>query len=108
LPLSKSEDFFKIGVAAAIDYGYEPEVTLFIAAYNEKDYVASKMKNTLELEYSKDKLNIVWVTDGSDDGTPEMLSNYPNTTVHHLDARNGKIGAMNRGMDIRKHTHSRL
>jgi hypothetical protein len=27
-----------------IDYTYEPEVTLFIAAYNEKDYVEAKMK----------------------------------------------------------------
>ena len=96
----KIRRFFKIGVIKNVDYSYEPEVTLFITAYNEKDYVASKMKNTLELEYPKEKLNIVWVTDGSDDGTPEMLSNYPNTTVHHLDARNGKIGAMNRGMEF--------
>ena len=31
-----------------------------------------------------------------------MLNGYPNTTVHHLDARNGKIGAMNRGMEFVK------
>lgn len=89
---------FKIGNKANPNPDYEPEVTLFIAAYNEKDYVAAKMKNSLELEYPKDKLHIVWVTDGSDDGTPELLKGYPNTSVHHLDARNGKIGAMNRGM----------
>jgi len=77
---------------------YEPDVTLFIAAYNEKDYVEAKMKNSLALDYPKEKLNIIWVTDGSDDGTPDLLRKYPNTTVHHLDARNGKIGAMNRGM----------
>ncbi|NHM07418.1 glycosyltransferase [Flavobacterium sp. CYK-4] len=94
----KIRRFFKIGTTETVDESYEPEVTLFIAAYNEKDYVAAKMKNTAELEYPKEKLKIVWVTDGSDDGTPEMLSNYPNTTVHHLAARNGKIGAMNRGM----------
>ncbi len=93
---------FKIGKIKGTYYGYEPEVTLFITAYNEKDCVEAKMKNTFELEYPKEKLNIVWVTDGSDDGTPEMLSNYPNTTVHHLDARKGKIGAMNRGMEFVK------
>tara|TARA_R110000787_G_scaffold280945_7_gene391986 strand:- start:467 stop:1657 length:1191 start_codon:yes stop_codon:yes gene_type:complete len=96
----KIRRFFGIGKKAAIDYSFEPEVTLFIAAYNEKDYVEAKMKNSFELEYPKEKLNIVWVTDGSDDGTPELLSEYPNTTVHHLDARNGKIGAMNRGMNF--------
>lgn len=93
---------FKIGKKVDLDSSYVPEVTLFIAAYNEKNYVAAKMKNSLELEYPKDKLNIVWVTDGSDDGTPELLIKYPNTTVHHLDARNGKIGAMNRGMEFVK------
>lgn len=98
----KIRRFFKIGNKAEIDSTYEPEVTLFIAAYNEKDYVEAKMKNSLELEYPKDKLNIVWVTDGSDDGTPDLLKGYPNTTVHHLDARNGKIGAMNRGMEFVK------
>ncbi|PIV94241.1 MAG: glycosyl transferase, partial [Flavobacteriaceae bacterium CG17_big_fil_post_rev_8_21_14_2_50_33_15] len=75
---------------------------LFIAAYNEKEYVEAKMKNSLELEYPKDKLNIIWVTDGSNDGTPYLLKGYPNTTVHHLDERNGKIGAMNRGMQFIK------
>lgn len=98
----KVRRIFRIGKKAEIDYAYEPEVTLFIAAYNEKDYVEAKMNNTLELEYPKEKLNIIWVTDGSDDGTPDLLKGYPNTTVHHLDERNGKIGAMNRGMGFVK------
>lgn len=98
----KIRRFFKIGKKVEIDPTYEPEVTLFIAAYNEKDYVAAKMKNTLELEYPKEKMNIIWVTDGSDDGTPDLLKGYPHTTVHHLDERNGKIGAMNRGMEFVK------
>lgn len=89
-----------IGKKVAVDHSYEPEVTLFIAAYNEKDYVKTKMQNSYELEYPKEKLNIVWVTDGSDDGTQELLKGYENTTVYHLDARNGKIGAMNRGMEF--------
>ena len=98
----KVRRFFKIGKKVEINPSYEPEVTLFITAYNEKDYVEVKMKNTLELEYPKEKINIIWVTDGSDDGTPDLLKGYPNTTVHHLDERNGKIGAMNRGMDYVK------
>jgi cellulose synthase/poly-beta-1,6-N-acetylglucosamine synthase-like glycosyltransferase len=89
---------FKIGKKPIPNPDYEPEVTLFIAAYNEKDYVDAKMKNSLELDYPKEKLNIIWVTDGSDDGTPDLVRKYPNATVLHLDARNGKIGAMNRGM----------
>ncbi|MGE5424746.1 MAG: glycosyltransferase family 2 protein [Syntrophothermus sp.] len=82
-----------------ISEDYEPEVTLFIAAYNEKDFVEEKMKNCLSLDYPADKLHILWITDGSDDGTPEMLRRYREVEVHHRDERSGKIGAMNRGMN---------
>lgn len=85
-----------------IDTGYEPDVTLFLAAYNEKDFVAEKIKNSMELEYPPEKLHMVWVTDGSDDGTPEELKKYDGIVVHHLPQRNGKIGAMNRGMKFVK------
>lgn len=94
----KIKRLFRLGKKIQIDPNYEPEVTLFIAAYNEKNYIDAKMKNTLALDYPKDKLNIVWVTDGSDDGTPDIIKTYKEATVYHLDERNGKIGAMNRGM----------
>jgi cellulose synthase/poly-beta-1,6-N-acetylglucosamine synthase-like glycosyltransferase len=84
------------------DPKYEPDVTLFIAAYNERDYVEEKVKNTLELDYPREKLHMVWVTDGSDDGTPDLLRQYDGLEVHHLPERNGKIGAMNRGMKMVK------
>jgi cellulose synthase/poly-beta-1,6-N-acetylglucosamine synthase-like glycosyltransferase len=81
---------------------YEPEVTLFVAAYNEKDYVHEKVKNSFSLNYPKEKVKQVWVTDGSDDGTPDILKTYEGIEVHHLDERGGKIGAMNRGMKFVK------
>jgi len=81
---------------------YEPDVTLFIAAYNEKNFVAEKIKNSRELEYPANKLHMVWITDGSDDGTPETLFNYEGIEVHHQPQRSGKIGAMNRGMQFVK------
>jgi len=81
---------------------YEPEVTLFIAAYNEKDFVEEKIKNSRELEYPASKLHMIWITDGSNDGTPEALFNYDGVEVHHLSQRSGKIGAMNRGMQFVK------
>jgi len=76
-----------------------PPVTLLIAAYNEFDYVHQKMKNTAELNYPADKLHVMWVTDGSDDGTPELIrSSYPGVEVLHLPERKGKIAAMNRAV----------
>lgn len=84
------------------DPDYEPEVTLFIAAYNEKDFVGAKIMNSRELDYPAEKLLKVWVTDGSNDGTPYLLKQYKDVEVHHLKERNGKIGAMNRGMKLVK------
>ena len=84
------------------DEVYEPEVTLFIAAYNESDFVDQKMKNCRELDYPADRVRIVWVTDGSNDGTPDLLRKYSGVDVHHVPERNGKIGAMNRGMKLVK------
>lgn len=80
------------------DINYEPEVTILIAAYNEKENVVSKVENTRSLNYPKEKIKHIWVTDGSNDGTPQMLAAYPDVEVLHLDERRGKIAAMNRAM----------
>ena len=79
-----------------------PEVTLLIAAYNEQDYVKSKVENTLQLNYPAEKLHQIWVTDGSNDKTPELLAGYPEVEVLHKPERNGKIAAMNRGIKFVK------
>lgn len=79
-----------------------PEVTLLVAAYNEQDYVHKKVENSMSLIYPKDKLRLVWVTDGSDDNTPELLKQYDNIQVLHKPERSGKIAAMNRAMKFVK------
>lgn len=92
------------GKSNSVDTEYEPEVTLFVAAYNEKDYVDAKVNNSFSLEYPQNKVRQVWVTDGSDDGTPDLLKKYADrgVEVYHTPERGGKIGAMNRGMDFVK------
>ena len=87
---------------AAEEKDFEPEVTLFVTAYNEKDFIDAKIKNSLSLDYPKEKVRQVWITDGSDDGTPEMLSHYEGVEVYHLPLRAGKVAAMNRGMQFVK------
>lgn len=78
--------------------GYEPDVCLFVTAYNEKDFIEQKVENSYQLDYPKNKIQYVWVTDGSEDGTPDLLRNYENLEVYHEPARRGKMHAMNRGM----------
>jgi cellulose synthase/poly-beta-1,6-N-acetylglucosamine synthase-like glycosyltransferase len=42
------------------------------------------------------------VTDGSDDGTPDILRKFDHMEVYHLPERRGKMHAMNRGMQFVK------
>lgn len=81
---------------------YEPEVTLFVSAFNEKEFLAAKIANSKSLNYPQDKVRQIWVTDGSDDGTPDLLRKYRDVDVYHKDERAGKIAAMNRGMNFVK------
>ncbi|KAF0128774.1 MAG: family 2 glycosyl transferase [Bacteroidetes bacterium] len=101
--LVKLKRMFK-KTAPLYDSFYEPEVTLFVAAYNEKDYVNAKVQNSLEMEYPSEKIKQIWITDGSDDGTPDLIKQFqnPNIEVYHVPQRGGKIGAMNRGMQFVK------
>ncbi|MBV5311722.1 MAG: glycosyltransferase family 2 protein [Prolixibacteraceae bacterium] len=76
-----------------------PDVCLIIAAYNEKDYVDQKIQNSLSLIYPPEKLKIIWVNDGSDDGTPDLVAKYPQIVLLHNPKRSGKIEGMNRGVE---------
>jgi biofilm PGA synthesis N-glycosyltransferase PgaC len=77
-----------------------PPVTLLIAAYNELDVLIEKIENNSAIDYPRDKLKIVWITDGSDDGSPDILRKYPDHVVYHRDVREGKTSAINRGMQL--------
>lgn len=75
-----------------------PEVTLLVPAYNEDRFVIRKVNNTLELDYPKEKLKIIWIIDGTTDDTYNLLCRYPEITIMYERERRGKIHAMNRGM----------
>lgn len=98
--LSLLSKLFKSNKSKNLNTVYEPEVTLFVAAYNELEVIGKKLENSLSLNYPAKKLNHVWITDGSNDGSFEALSKYNNIKVYHKDERNGKIGAINRGINF--------
>ncbi|MCI0658600.1 MAG: glycosyltransferase, partial [Acidobacteria bacterium] len=49
-----------------------PSVSLIIPAYNEEAVIARKIRNSLELDYPPDRLEIVVVSDGSSDATERV------------------------------------
>lgn len=80
--------------------GFTPAVALVIAAYNEEDYIEDKIQNTLLLDYPAGKLHVYFITDGSNDSTPDIVARYPQMTLLHQPERRGKAAAMNRALDI--------
>lgn len=77
---------------------FQPEVTLIVTAYNESDCISEKINNTFAIDYPKDKINYLFVTDGSDDDTPLIVSNYPQIKHLHQKERKGKIAAVQRAI----------
>lgn len=49
-----------------------PRVSLIIPAYNEERVIERKIRNSLELDYPRERLEIVVVSDGSSDATEKV------------------------------------
>ncbi len=77
-----------------------PAVTLLVAAYNEADILAEKLENCYALDYPSEHLHLLFVTDGSNDASAEILASEEGITHLHEAARNGKIAAVKRAMQF--------
>ena len=79
---------------------YKPSVTLLIAAYNEETVIEDKIKNSFSIDYPKGLFQILLVTDGSADKTPEIAKRYIpyGIEILHEPARRGKMAAINRAL----------
>ena len=75
-----------------------PSLTVVVTAYNEVDCIEEKIQNTLGLNYPQNKIHFIFVTDGSDDGTEEIVARFPLIKLLHDPVRRGKISAMHRAM----------
>ena len=73
-----------------------PSISLIIAAFNEEVLIRDKIINSLALDYPKELLEIIFVTDGSDDKTPEIVASFSELTLLHSAERRGKSNAINR------------
>lgn len=82
-----------------------PRVTMLIPAYNEQGHLPDKIANLKELDYPADKLQIIFISDGSSDGTNELLSSVKqsNVEVLVLPERGGKPSALNHGVARARH-----
>ncbi|MEY4884902.1 MAG: hypothetical protein RL151_211 [Bacteroidota bacterium] len=77
---------------------YKPRIAFIIPAYNEASVIEEKCRNTLALDYPPESLDIIVVTDGSTDRTPELAARFRRVRVLNKAERGGKAAALNRAV----------
>ena len=80
--------------------GYTPRISVLIAAYNEEEAIERKIRQTLALEYPKEKLEVLVLSDCSTDRTDEIVNAFPDSRVRlvRMPERRGKTFAQNIGV----------
>ena len=80
-----------------------PSVSFLVPAYNEEDSIANTIDHLLDLDYPKDKIQIIVINDGSKDGTKKVIQKYVSKykKVILLDKPNsGKADSLNKGIKL--------
>ena len=75
-----------------------PSVSFIVAAYNEEDCIENKIANSLEQRFPSEKLEYIFITDGSSDRTAAIIEKYPSIKLLHSPDRKGKSAALNRAV----------
>jgi cellulose synthase/poly-beta-1,6-N-acetylglucosamine synthase-like glycosyltransferase len=77
-----------------------PSVSLILAVHNEEDHIGAKLDNLLGLDYPSEKLEIIVVSDKSDDRTDDIVASYADRGVVllALPERGGKHRAQEMGI----------
>jgi glycosyltransferase involved in cell wall biosynthesis len=77
-----------------------PTVSMIIPVYNEAGRLGRKIANTLALDYPTDRLEVVFVSDGSTDGTVDVIKSNEGHGIAliELPVRGGKAAALNAGL----------
>ncbi len=93
-----------IGRRAVHTADITPSVSLIIAAHNEADFIIKKLDNAHQVDYPRDQLEIIVVSDGSDDGTNALVREYNSSLVRLLELpRQGKNRALNAAIPLAHH-----
>lgn len=85
------------GVKEVATDSAEPLVTLVISAFNEERVISTKLRNSVELNYPRDRLEIIVVSDASTDRTDERVAAFAGSAVSliRMPDRAGKTIGLN-------------
>jgi len=58
------------------DKNFRPKISIVIPTWNEENTIGGKLKNTLALQYPKNKLEVIVIDSGSTDKTREIVKTF--------------------------------
>ncbi len=73
--------------------GWTPLVSIVMPAYNEEKFIVSSIRTLLDLDYPKDRLELIIVDDGSTDNTYKVAKAFEAPNLHVYTKPNGGKGA---------------
>jgi poly-beta-1,6-N-acetyl-D-glucosamine synthase len=82
---------------------FTPSVSFIVAAYNEEDCIAQKLANSLQQDYPPEKIEFIFVADGSVDKTMDIIRATPAIRLLYRPERLGKSAAINRAVEAASH-----
>lgn len=77
-----------------------PKVSFLVALYNEQERLPEKIANTLRCDYPADRIQFIFVSDGSDDGSDALVAAQPALTLVRTGGRVGKEQALAKAMAV--------
>jgi len=81
---------------------FTPQVTLIISAFNEDKVIDQKIENSLSLDYPRDRLEVLVVSDASTDKTDEIVRQWEKkdsrVRLLRMPERRGKTAGLNRAV----------
>ena len=80
--------------------GALPSITVVVPAYNESGIIVEKLENTLALEYPRGLVEVIVASDGSTDGTNELVEAFGNGISLLALPRVGKNRALTRAAEV--------
>src|SRR5882757_1512979 len=91
------------GLESATSMEELPGVSFIVAAYNEEDCILEKITNSLEQDYPREKIEFLFITDGSTDRTAGICGQNASIRTLHQPERKGKSAALNRAVTEARH-----
>lgn len=86
---------------------YEPTVTIVIPAHNEEKVIEAKVRNVVEMDYPKEKLEVIVASDHSTDSTEQIVTQLQeeltaNLVLYSVKERKGKTNGQDEAVRVAK------